>query len=76
MYIFNQAKDAVVNSNNITRFSVSLEAVEIRDQEKPWILTADDYTLGEFPTKKDAIGVMDTIISLLANGMNPTYNVE
>lgn len=76
MYIFSQKKDLVVNTDRITCFSVFLEDVYDDDKGSKWILTADEYQIGEFPTEKDAKRILNEIISLTMNGTHQVYTVE
>lgn len=76
MYIFSQKKDLVVNSERISCFTVFQKDVYFENEEQKWILTADEYQLGEFATEKDAHGVLNEIVSLSMNGERQLYTVE
>lgn len=76
MYIFSQQKDLVVNTDQITCFSVFIEDVYDETKSPKWILTADEYQIGEFTSEKDAKCVLNEIISCTMNGTHQLYTVE
>lgn len=76
MYVFSQNKDIIVNTDRITCFTVYQKDIYLDEQEEKWILTADEWQLGEFDSEKDAKGILNEIISLAVNGTHQIYDVK